>query len=956
MNIFTMFSKKNKKEEKKPQQRQMPMTQTEPGGEQGRSAAEVLAEGMLNVRDIIAPSAIEIDFNNIKIGNNYYRTLFVSGYPRFVGANWLSPVINFDHSLDISMFYYPVKAKMILDDLRRKITELEATEMSDREKGRVTDPVVRAALEDAQALQEQLVKGVEKYFQFSFYITVVADSLEELETVTSRLESTLGSLLLISKPATLQMEEAFQSSLPTASDKLLITRNMDTTSLATTFPFTSSDLTSDEGIMYGINMHNGSLVIFDRFSMENANSVVFAKSGAGKSYYVKLEALRLMVFGAEVMIIDPEEEYRTLCDAVGGNYIDFSPNSDNKINPFDLSGVVVEGENELGQKLLSLHTLLKLMLGDLNPTEEAILDRALIETYRIKGITTDPETQMNKEPPIMEDLYKVLRGAQEDEAKGMADRLEKYIKGSMAGIFDSQSTVDINNKMTVFSTKNIEDEVLRPVAFYIILDYVWTKIRRDLKKRILIVEEAWYLMQNEDSARFIYGVAKRARKYYLGLTTISQDVDDFLSSDYGKAIVTNSSIQILLKQHPAAIDRVAETFYLSEGERRLLLAADIGEGLFFAGTNHVAIKIKASQSEHKLITTDPEELLRVKEEGLIKERAAQASRTVYKPITRFDSDKYETIDANGQPLQPKPANPPTSSPITPPPPPPTSPTPPQKSAMDSGVTIPGSKSEDSNQKPMGGSGGGSSQGQFSLRDESGKAEEDKRPQSAPSSPTPPPPPPPIPTPAARSAPQSSGMPQPKPEEEKERSAPVPMPQSRSEPEPKVEPKPKEEPEPTPAPTPAPSKPGLESDNQISGLSSDDSGGGMADILEQNRKEKEESKSESEITKPDVVSQGGSKDMLESSTSTVKKIGASLGKLFGMGGNKGNAEEEDDSPGIIEDKIPEPSGAPSQAEDSIMTPRGEHQIGSMPPPPISEKPSSSPGTTLGTTPGTDDDLR
>lgn len=669
LNLFKWLGNKNKDQGAQPgrstKAASAPTQQPRKPGtmEPGKSAPEVLAEGMLNVRDIIAPSAIEVDFNHMKIGNNYYRTLFISGYPRFVGANWLSPVINFDHSLDISMFYYPVKAKMILDDLRRKITELEATEMSNQEKGRITDPVVRAALEDATALQEQLVKGVEKYFQFSFYITVSADSLDELETVSSRLESTLGSLLLISKPATLQMEDAFQSSLPAGSDKLMITRNMDTTSLATTFPFTSSDLTSDEGIMYGINMHNGSLVVFDRFSMENANSVVFAKSGAGKSYYVKLEALRLMVFGAEVMIIDPEEEYKTLCDAVGGNYIDFSPGSPSKINPFDLSGVAVEGENELGQKLLSLHTLLKLMLGELNPTEEAILDRALIETYRIKGITTDPETQMTKEPPIMEDLYKIFQGMQEPEARGMADRLEKYIRGSMAGIFDSQSTTNIDGKMTVFSTKNIEDEVLRPVAFYIILDYVWTKIRRDLKKRILIVEEAWYLMQNEDSARFIYGIAKRARKYYLGLTTISQDVDDFLSSEYGKAIVTNSSIQILLKQHPAAIDRVAETFYLSEGEKRLLLSADIGEGLFFAGSNHVAIKIKASQSEHKLITTDPEELLRLREEGVISDKKtqpqSQPQRPVYKPIQNampqdgasLGEDKSVTVPGMPKPQQ-----------------------------------------------------------------------------------------------------------------------------------------------------------------------------------------------------------------------------------------------------------------------------------------------------------------
>jgi len=623
LNLFTLLNKK-------PAQ-----TAPAPGVSENETPAQQLGKGMINVRDIIAPSAIEIDFNHVKIGTHYYRTLFVSGYPRFVGANWLSPIINFEHSLDISFFYYPVSSKTVLEDLRRKITELEATMLTNQEKGRIGDPVIKTALDDAKALQEQLVKGVEKYFQFSFYITIPASTLDELEEVTTRLESTLGSLLLISKPATLQMEESFQSSLPLGMDKLLITRNMDTTSLATTFPFTSSNLTMDEGIMYGINKHNGSLVIFDRFSMENANSVVFAKSGSGKSYYVKLEALRLMVFGAEVLIIDPEEEYRTLCDAVGGNFVDFSANSPSKINPFDLSGIAVEGENELGQKLLSLHTLLKLMMGSLTPTEEAILDRSLMETYRIKGITTDPDTQMNMEPPVMEDLYKVLLGSEEHEARGMADRLEKFIRGSMAGIFDSQSNINFNTKMTVFSTKNLE-QTLRPIAFYIILDFVWTRIRRDLKKRILIVEEAWYLMENEDSARFIYGIAKRARKYYLGLTTISQDVDDFLKSEYGKAIVTNSSIQILLKQHPAAIERVAEVFYLSEGEKRLLLAADVGEGLFFAGANHVAMKVIASEAEHNLITTNPQEILRLREEGKIPSSVREdrlKNKPIYRPIS-----------------------------------------------------------------------------------------------------------------------------------------------------------------------------------------------------------------------------------------------------------------------------------------------------------------------------------
>jgi len=579
-----------------------------------------MAKGMITIKDILAPSAVEVDFNHIRIGPKYYTTLFISGYPRFVGANWLSPIINFDHTLDLSMFYYPVKSKGILEDLKKKITEMEATVRTDRERGKIEDPTVTSALEDAHTLQEQLVKGIERFFQFSFYITIPAETLEELKSTTAKVESTLGSLLLISKTATLQMEQAFQSTIPTALDKLLITRNMDTTSLATTFPFTSSDLTMETGIMYGINRHNGSLIIFDRFSLENANTVVFAKSGSGKSYFVKLEALRSLVFGAEVIVIDVEEEYKMLCEAVGGDFISFSANSKSRINPFDLSNIAVEGENELGQKILSLHTLLKLIFKTMTSTEEAILDRALIETYRIKGITPDPETQMTKEPPVMEDLYKVLLGADEPEAKGMAERLERYIKGSLTGIFDAQSNVNLNSKMTVFSTKNLED-ILRPIAFYIILDFIWTKIRRDLKKRILVVEEAWYLMQNEDSARFIYGIAKRARKYYLGLTTISQDVDDFLTSEYGKAIVTNSSIQVLLKQHPAAIDKVADTFYLSEGEKRLLLGAGQGEGLFFAGSNHVAIRVIASEAEHNLITTNPAELLKLRERGLLTGKA-----------------------------------------------------------------------------------------------------------------------------------------------------------------------------------------------------------------------------------------------------------------------------------------------------------------------------------------------
>ena len=568
--------------------------------------AQTIAKGTVSVKDIIAPAAIEVDFDYIKIGATYYRTLFVVGYPRFVQANWLSPLINFEHTLELAMYSYPVEARGVLDDLKRKVTEMEATIASDIQRGHVIDPAVQAALEDAQVLQEELVKGAERFFQFGLYITIPADTKEELNATTKQIESTLGALLLVPKHASLEQENAFKTTLPHGTDHLYITRNMDTTSLATTFPFISSTLSQSSGIMYGINEHNGSLIVFDRFSQENANMVVFAKSGAGKSYLVKVEALRSLMLGTEVIVIDPEEEYQTLCEAIGGEYISFSFDSPAKINPFDLSGVYEEGENELGLKILSLHGFLRVVMGQLTPTEDAIIDRALVATYKSKGITPDPASQQ-KEPPLMEDLYKILLGMEEEQAQGLADRIEKFVKGSLIGVFNQQSNIDLRNTFTVFSIKNLEDE-LRPIAMYLILDFVWTRIKNDIKKRLLFVDEAWYLMQHPDSATFMYSIAKRARKYYLGMTTITQDVEDFLDTDYGKAIITNTSIQVLLKQSPAAIDRVADAFYLSEGERHLLLAADIGEGIFFAGPNHVAIRVVASPNEHNLVTTKPQEL------------------------------------------------------------------------------------------------------------------------------------------------------------------------------------------------------------------------------------------------------------------------------------------------------------------------------------------------------------
>lgn len=571
------------------------------------TASRAEPSGEASVQDIIAPSAIEVDFNHLQINNRFVRTLFVAGYPRYVSANWLSPLVNFEHSLDVAMFIYPVESKTILDDLRRKVAEMEAEISTDLERGRVVDQATQAKLEDAQNLQAQLVKGVERFFQFGLYVTVNADTLENLNQISRAVESTLASLLIIPKSATLQMEEGLKTTLPLCTDYLNITRNMDTTSLATTFPFSSSELTANEGILYGLNLHNESLIVFDRFTLENYNTVVFAKAGAGKSYMIKLEILRALMFDAEILVIDPENEYENLCTAVGGEYITFGFNSTAKVNPFDLSQVREEGENQLNVKLLSLHSLFKVIMGTLNPSEEAILDRALVLTYQQKGISQDPETQ-TKEPPLMEDLYKVLVGMEDTISRSLADRIEKYVKGSFVGIFDRQSNINIKNRFTVFSLRDLEQS-LRPIAMFIILDFIWTKIRKDLRKRILVVDEAWFMMRSPDSANFLTSIAKRARKYYLGLTTITQDVEDFLKDDIGKEIVTNSSIQILMKQHPAAIDKVSTVFYLSEGEKQFLLSCDIGEGLFFAGNNHVAMRVIRSEVEHKLVTTNPKEKL-----------------------------------------------------------------------------------------------------------------------------------------------------------------------------------------------------------------------------------------------------------------------------------------------------------------------------------------------------------
>lgn len=608
LNLFSLGAKKT-------QTTATPVvSQDTPNQEKPRAPLSAIKDttNATSIQDVLAPSAIEVDFSFIKIDDNYIRTLFVTGYPRYVSANWLAPLVNFNHSLDISMYVYPSDSKDTLDNLRRRLAEMEAEINTDIERGRIPQAATEAALEDAKTLQEQLVKGAERFFQFSLYISISAESEKELNTVTSQVQSMLASLLIISKVASLSMEDAFKTTLPYCKDKLMITRNMDTTALSTTFPFTSSELSDNQGILYGINAHNDSLVIFDRFSLENANMLVLATAGAGKSYAVKLEILRSLMFDTQIIILDPENEYEMVTKAVGGNYISFSSTSPHKINPFQIARPAESTEDEMGYKYLFLMSLLKIMIGEMSPMEEATMNRALVLTYRQKNITEDPATHV-QEPPRMEDLYRAIIGMEDATAKTLAARLERYVMGSIKGTFDQQSNINIDAPVTVFSMRDLADEI-RPIVMFMILDFVWTEIRKNLRKRMLIVDEAWYLMRYEDSAKILQGFVKRARKYYLGVTVISQNVDDFLASPYGKAIITNSALKFLLKQSSAAINQIAEVFYLSQGEKQLLVSAGVGEGIFFAGQNHVAIRVISSPDEHALATTKPSEILEARKQ------------------------------------------------------------------------------------------------------------------------------------------------------------------------------------------------------------------------------------------------------------------------------------------------------------------------------------------------------
>ncbi|MCK4520817.1 ATP-binding protein [Candidatus Parcubacteria bacterium] len=567
---------------------------------------------ILRIGDIISPSSIEINSNYLKLGEKLAKSFFVFSYPRYLSTGWFSPIINLDTPMDISFFIHPTATGMVLKNLRKKVTEIQAEIMEREEKGLIRDPALEIAYQDIEALRDRLQTAQERMFKFGLYITIYGEDIKELRSIETEFRSVLESRLIYIKPALYRQKQGFISSSPYELDQLGIHTSMNTGPLSSIFPFISFDLSSNEGILYGINQHNNSLILFDRFSLENANSVIFGKSGSGKSFAVKLEILRSLMLDIECIIIDPENEYKALSESVGGSYIDVSLSSLNHINPFELP---IPREDErpedvLRSNIINLVGLLRIMLGGLTPEEDAIIDRALTETYAAKDITTkrDPST-WNEDPPLMEDLESVLETMEGTES--LVKRLRKFTKGTFSEFFNQPSNISMNNKLVVFGIRDME-ESLKLMAMYIIIRHIWNTVRSEMKKRILVVDEAWWLMQSEDGASFLFGICKKARKYWLGVTTITQDVADFMKSEYGKPIITNSSLQLLMKQSPATIDIVQKTFNLTKEEKFMLLESAVGEGLFFAGQKHVAIRTVASYAEEQIITTSPEEIMKIK--------------------------------------------------------------------------------------------------------------------------------------------------------------------------------------------------------------------------------------------------------------------------------------------------------------------------------------------------------
>ena len=571
---------------------------------------EIYDSNALELKDIIAPSALKITPKEINLGEKVLRSFFVISYPRYLSESWFAPIINLDKVFDVSIFISPIETAQVLRTFQKKVAEVQSQINTRESKGLVRNPMLDTAYQDLENLRDQLQQAQEKLFDVGLYVTIYAESSAELDKIESEVKSILESKMVYIKPALFQQEQGFKTTIPLGTDNLQVHSKLNSSPLSSLFPFVSFDLTSDKGILYGINRHNSSLVLFDRFSLENYNSIVFAKAGSGKSFMTKLEILRTLMFDADVIVIDPEKEYEYLAEATGGRYFNISLNSEHHINPFELP---TPGEGEsfatvLRSNTINLVGLFRIMMGGLTPEEDAIIDRAITETYALKDITADSNFE-NVEPPLMSDFEMVLSGMEGGDS--LAQRLTKYTRGTWAGFINRPSNVDINQRFIVFSLRDMEDE-LKPIAMYIVMHYIWNVIRKKLKKRLLVIDEAWWMMKSPDTASFLLSLAKRGRKYYLGLATITQDVDDFMKSEYGMPIVTNSSIQILLKQSPSSVDRLQEVFKLTDEEKYLLLESDVGEGIFFAGLKHVAVKIIASYTEEQIITSDPSQVLAIK--------------------------------------------------------------------------------------------------------------------------------------------------------------------------------------------------------------------------------------------------------------------------------------------------------------------------------------------------------
>lgn len=570
---------------------------------------EIYEANALDLKDIIAPSALKVTPKEINLGEKIVRSFFVISYPRFLGESWFAPIINLDRVFDISIFIHPIETSKVLKQFQKKVAEVQSQIHEREAKGLVRDPMLDVAYQDLENLRDNLQQAQEKLFDVGLYLSIYADNTADLDKIESEIKSILESKLVYVKPALFQQEQGFRSIVPLGTDLLEVHSKLNSSPLSSLFPFISFDLTMENGILYGINRHNSSLVLFDRFSLENYNSITFAKSGSGKSYATKLEILRTLMFDTDVMVIDPEEEYKYMAEAVGGRHFKISLNSEHHMNPFDLPlpGPGESSASILRSNIINLVGLFRLMLGGLSAEEDALIDRAISETYALKDITPDSDFR-NIEPPLLTDFELVLSGLEGGES--LAQRLSKYTRGTWAGFINQPTNIDINKKFIVFSIKDMEDE-LKPIAMYIVTHYIWSAIRKEKKKRLLVIDEAWWLMKSEDTASFLLNLAKRGRKYWLGLATITQDVDDFLKSPYGMPIITNSSIQVLLKQSPTAIDKLQAVFNLTDEEKYLLLESGVGEGIFFAGLKHVAIKIIASYTEDQIITSDPSQILAI---------------------------------------------------------------------------------------------------------------------------------------------------------------------------------------------------------------------------------------------------------------------------------------------------------------------------------------------------------